>query len=117
MTNQVTNIAEQLEPRDWIGEARELALEFGKRAADHDRSGEFVSQNFAELRDARFFSAGIPSELGGGGASYGELCGVVREIGKQCGSTALTFAMHTHTVGANVYKQSFRLISVEFAYF
>ena len=32
------------------------------------------------------------------------MCNVIREIGKQCGSTALTFAMHTHTIGANVYK-------------
>lgn len=90
--------------RDWVGDVRKLALNFGKRAADHDRSGTFVSNNFEELRQTGFFSAGIPVELGGGGASFADMCSVIREIGKQCGSTALTFAMHTHTVGANVYK-------------
>ena len=90
--------------RDWAAEARNLALEFGKRAVEHDRSGTFVADNFTDLKEVGFFSAGIPVELGGGGASFAELCGIIREIGKQCGSTALTLAMHTHTVGANVYK-------------
>jgi len=89
---------------DWPATARHLAIEFGKRAADHDRTGRFVKDNFGDLREAGFFSAAIPVQLGGGGASFEDMCMVIREIGKQCGSTALTFAMHTHTVGANVYK-------------
>jgi len=90
--------------RDWVTDAGDLAAIFGKRAADHDREGQFVQDNYNDLRAAGFFSAAIPTELGGGGATFGEICGVVREIGKQCGSTALTFAMHTHTVATSVYK-------------
>ena len=100
----MNNLVEIKQPRDWAREVQELANVFGKRAADYDTSGTFVADNFADLKQAGFFSAGIPTELGGGGASYTELIDVVREIGKQCGSTALTFSMHTHTVGANVYK-------------
>ena len=104
MKNTVSNVRNIHSSRDWPAEARDIALEFGKRAADHDRSGSFVADNFADLKEHGFFSAGIPEELGGGGATYADLCGVVREIGRQCGSTALTFAMHSHTVGANVFK-------------
>ena len=104
MSTNVSRIQKPQRNRDWVADAGELAIGFGKRAADHDRSGTFVADNFSELRKAGFFSAGIPAELGGGDASFADLCGVIREIGKQCGSTALTFAMHSHTVGANVYK-------------
>jgi acyl-CoA dehydrogenase len=104
MNNQVTQIETHQKTTNWAEVARELAAEFGKRAVDYDESGEFVAENFADLREAGFFSAAIPAELGGGGASYSEICDVVREIGKHCGSTALTFAMHTHTVCANVFK-------------
>jgi acyl-CoA dehydrogenase len=90
--------------RDWLADVRELAGEFGKRATDYDQAGFFVAENYDDLRDAGFFSAAIPAELGGGGADFADICGVVREIGKHCGSTALSFAMHSHTVGANVFK-------------
>ena len=104
MTHNVSQLLTDNVARDWIADARQLAVPFGKRASEHDRDGTFVSDNFAELREAGFFSAGIPAELGGGGAGFQDVAGIIREIGKQCGSTALTFAMHSHTVGANVYK-------------
>jgi len=90
--------------KDWVEVARSLAPEFGMRAADYDESGEFVAENYHELGEHRLFSAGIPEALGGGGASYEELCDVVREIGRHCGSTALAFSMHTHPVLLNVFK-------------
>ncbi len=89
---------------DWLAEARYLGPAFADRAYDHDRDGTFVSDNYADLREAALFSAGIPGELGGGGASHAELCGVIRELGRHCGSTALAFAMHSHPVAANVFK-------------
>ncbi len=90
--------------RNWAEHARALAPEFGKRAAFHDESGEFVADNYRALASAGFFTAAIPVELGGGGASYPELCEVVRELAKGCGSTALAFAMHSHPVALNVLK-------------
>jgi len=90
--------------RNWAAEAEKLAAAFGERASHHDQSGTFVKANYDDLRNGGFFGAGIPAELGGGGASYAELCDVVRIIGRQCGSTALAFAMHSHTVVANVFN-------------
>ena len=104
MNTNLAEITNQPTARNWIAEARALAREFGERAADHDENGEFVAANYADLLTGGFFAAGIPEELGGGGASFDDLCGVVRVIGQQCGSTALSFAMHTHTVMANVFK-------------
>ncbi|UCH48541.1 MAG: acyl-CoA/acyl-ACP dehydrogenase [Betaproteobacteria bacterium] len=88
----------------WHDQARSLGEEFAKRAPHYDRTGSFVSANYGDLRQHRFFSAGIPAELGGGGATYADLSHVIREIGRHCGSTALAFAMHTHPVAANIYK-------------
>ena len=104
MNTNTADIGTLANRRDWIADAEALAKRFGERASEHDESGEFVAENYADLQDGGFFSTGIPEELGGGGASFAELCGIVRAIGRDCGSTALSFVMHTHTVMANVYK-------------
>jgi len=88
----------------WRDLARTLGKKFAERAADNDRDGSFVFDNYRDLRQHRLFSAGIPVELGGGGATYEDLSVVIREIGHHCGSTALSFTMHTHPVAANVFK-------------
>ena len=89
---------------DWIAIARQLGQDFGERASTYDKEGSFVQENYADLRDYMLFSAGIPSELGGGGASHQEICGIIREIGRHCGSTGLAYAMHSHPVALNVLK-------------
>jgi alkylation response protein AidB-like acyl-CoA dehydrogenase len=83
---------------DWAGVARELAGRFAARAAGHDADDTFVADNYAELRAHRMFSAAVPAELGGGGASHAEMCDVLRLLAHGCSSTALTLAMHTHQV-------------------
>lgn len=83
---------------DWTGLARELAHRFAGRAAAHDADDTFVAENYAELRERRLFSAGVPSELGGGGASHAEMCEVLRLLAHGCSSTALALSMHTHQV-------------------
>ena len=89
---------------DFLEAARALGPKLSGRAARHDAEGSFVADNYADLRESRFFSAAIPTELGGGGASYVDLIEVIQEFGRHCGSTALTFAMHTHPVASNVFK-------------
>jgi alkylation response protein AidB-like acyl-CoA dehydrogenase len=88
---------------DWISQARELGRDFGRRAADHDRDDSFVAENYAKLREQGLTSAGVPAELGGAGASHAELCGILRELARHCGSTALAFSMHTHLIAAMSY--------------
>src|SRR4029434_867461 len=63
---------------DWIALARERGPRFAERAASHDGNDTFVSTNYAELKAHRVFSAGVPAELGGGGASHPELCSLLR---------------------------------------
>jgi alkylation response protein AidB-like acyl-CoA dehydrogenase len=89
---------------DWIEIVRTLGGSFAKRAAGYDQNSEFVTANYRDLREHGLFSAGIPTELGGGGATHEDLSGIIRALGRHCGSTALAFAMHTHPVATNVYK-------------
>lgn len=93
-----------MQETDWKHVARELGPQFAERASAYDRDGSFVAENYVQMKDARLFSAGIPTELGGGGASYADICSIVRILGKHCSSTALSYAMHSHPVLANVFK-------------
>ncbi len=104
MNTATAKIDDSGSPEDWVAVARQLGQEFGERASAYDEEGSFVHENYADLRDYRLFSAGIPTELGGGGASHQEICGIIREIGRHCGSTGLTYAMHSHPVALNVLK-------------
>ena len=88
---------------DWVALARELGPGFAARAAAHDANDSFPEENYRELKEHRFFSAGVPAELGGGGASHRELCAMLRELGRHCGATALALSMHTHLVGTTVW--------------
>ncbi len=49
------------------------------------------------------FSAAVPAELGGGGASHRELAVFLRILARHCGSTALALSMHTHSVARFVW--------------
>lgn len=88
---------------DWVALARELGPALAVRAPALDANDTFPFDNFRELKERRVLSAGIPAELGGGGASYAELCAVLRELGRHCGATALALSMHMHLVAAMVW--------------
>jgi alkylation response protein AidB-like acyl-CoA dehydrogenase len=77
---------------------------FAARAAQADANDEFVSQNIAELRNSPMLAAGVPAELGGGGADLRELAGMLRTMAQACPSTALAFSMHTHIVAASAWR-------------
>ena len=93
-----------MKQQDWVKVARDLGPQFAERAAKHDAEGTFVAENYAEMKEAGLFSAAIPTELGGGGATHADVCTIVRTLGKHCSSTALSYAMHSHPVLANVFK-------------
>jgi alkylation response protein AidB-like acyl-CoA dehydrogenase len=93
-----------VERTDWVDVARRLGARFAERAAEHDEQDRFVAQNYEEMKEARLFSAGVPADLGGGGASHRELCALLRELAHGCGSTALALAMHTHLLAATVWR-------------
>ncbi len=91
------------ETKDFVAIARELGPAFAARAAEHDAADSFVADNYKALRDSGIFAAGVPTELGGGGASHAELCAVIRELAHHCSSTALAASMHTHPVAFMAY--------------
>ena len=90
--------------KDWVAVVHDMAPRFAARAAAHDAHDSFVADNYAELRERRVFSAGVPAELGGGGATYRELCDVLRTLAHSCSSTALALAMHTHPLTTTVWR-------------
>ena len=90
--------------KDRVVVARELGVEFAQRAAAVDAEDRFVAQNYADLKASGLLSAAVPAALGGAGASHAEMCAVVRELARHCGSTALAFSMHTHQVMTNAWR-------------
>ena len=88
----------------WVERVRQIGPALGEVGARHDLEGTFVHESYALLKDHRFFSMGVPRELGGGGALHREICETVRELGRHCGSTALAFSMHSHLVAAAVWR-------------
>ncbi|GLS32360.1 Acyl-CoA dehydrogenase [Mesorhizobium albiziae] len=84
--------------------ARALGVEFAKRAAEADENDRFVTENYQALKQAGLVAAGVPQELGGGGAEVAELAEMLRELAHHCGSTALAFSMHTHQVAIPAWR-------------
>ena len=89
---------------DWKAKAEEIAVAIADCATAHDDDDSFVVEGFAALEEAGFFSALVPAELGGGGASVGEICEALRIIGATCGSTALAASMHSHIVAVAAWR-------------
>ena len=89
---------------DWKSKAEEIAAAIAEHAATHDDDDSFVAEGFAALEEAGFFSALVPTELGGGGASVREVCDALRILGAACSSTALAASMHSHIVAVAAWR-------------
>ena len=89
---------------DWSALMHEVGPRFAERSRRCDANDAFVAENFAELKERGVFAAGVPRELGGGGASYPQLCAMLRTLAHYCGSTALTLSMHTHVVATAAWR-------------
>jgi alkylation response protein AidB-like acyl-CoA dehydrogenase len=83
---------------NWLNLAESLGGQFAAKEVEADENDQFVAENIAQLKASGLVAAGVPAELGGGGASFSDLCAVLRSLGRHCGSTALAFSMHTHQV-------------------
>jgi alkylation response protein AidB-like acyl-CoA dehydrogenase len=80
-------------------ELLELASSLGRekfagRAARWDREASFPFENYADLRDAGLLGICVPKAHGGFGADFTTYVMVAAELGRHCGSTALSFNMH-----------------------
>ena len=85
--------------RKLVAIAAELADKFGERAGKHERAGTFPYENYDDLRASGFHTAGIPAELGGMGATMGEIVRAMARLGEGCGSTSLVVSMHVAQLG------------------
>jgi indole-3-acetate monooxygenase len=99
----VTKLKTESHP-DLAALAHELGHGFAARAMDADDSDSFVAENYAALKSSGLVEAGVPRELGGGGADVEELAQMLRAMAHHCGSTALAFAMHTQQVAIPAWR-------------
>lgn len=91
-------------PVNVVAIAEGLSERIAAGAARADAEDRFVAENYAALKEAGLVEAGVPRELGGGGAEVRDLCGMLRVLGRACGSTALAFSMHTHQVAIPAWR-------------
>jgi alkylation response protein AidB-like acyl-CoA dehydrogenase len=87
-----------------VARAAALVPVLAAAAATFDASDRFVAENYALLKEAGLVEAGVPRELGGGGAEGRELADMLRTLAHGCGSTALAFSMHTHQVAVPAWR-------------
>jgi alkylation response protein AidB-like acyl-CoA dehydrogenase len=64
------------------------------RAAQHDRDATFPIENFRDMHKEGLLAICVPREEGGMGASFMTYCLAAAELGRYCGSTALSWNMH-----------------------
>ena len=92
------------ETRGAVTIAEALTERIAAGAERADAEDRFVAENYALMKEAGLVEAGVPQELGGGGAEVRELAQMLRVLGRACGSTALAFAMHTHQVAIPAWR-------------
>lgn len=81
--------------RKLLSLASELGrTKFAPRAAQWDESASFPFANYDDLRDAGLLKMCVPAANGGLGADFPTYMMVAAEIGRHCGTTALTWNMH-----------------------
>ncbi|MBI5255351.1 MAG: acyl-CoA dehydrogenase [Burkholderiales bacterium] len=80
--------------RELIDRVAALGPRFAERAARHDREASFPFENFEDLRAAGLLGLCVPRAHGGLGADFASYALVAAEMGRWCGSTALSFNMH-----------------------
>jgi alkylation response protein AidB-like acyl-CoA dehydrogenase len=88
----------------WRARVERVAAEIAAHAESHDRDDSFVEEGFALLKSEGFFSALVPAEMGGGGASTATICDCIRILARACSSTALAFSMHCHVVAVAAWR-------------
>ena len=97
MTTQTTTI-------DLQKIAHEIGPGFAATAAERDDTDTFVDDHYDVLAEHKIFSAMVPTELGGGGATYSEMAAFIRTLAGYCSSTGLALSMHQHLVAAAVFN-------------
>lgn len=77
----------------------DLLARIHDRAREVDASNTFPDADLAELRDAGYLAAFVPTEFGGGGLTLEEVCAEQTRLAKASPATALGINMHQIIVG------------------
>ena len=80
----------------FVGLAGELGRSFEQYSAAHDRDGSFVTEAFATMRERGYLALAVPVELGGLGATIGQVAMAQAEMARYDASAALAVSMHLH---------------------
>ncbi len=104
MTVQALHIADVSHDTDFMALADTLGQQFAANAAAADEEDCFVAGNYTALKSSGLIEAGVPKELGGGGAGIPTLSEMLRIMAHHCSSTALAFSMHTHQVAIPAWR-------------
>lgn len=89
---------------DWLAIVDELGVGFATGAAERDANDQFIADHYPLMKERGLISALVPASEGGGGASYGDMCAILRRMGFHDGPTALALSMHQHLIAAQVFK-------------
>jgi alkylation response protein AidB-like acyl-CoA dehydrogenase len=76
-----------------------MLARFASRAADYDRDNRFFTEDFEELRAAKYLLLPVPVEFGGAGLTLAEMCREQRRLAYHAPATALAVNMHVYWVG------------------
>jgi alkylation response protein AidB-like acyl-CoA dehydrogenase len=89
-----------------LDETATIASDLRMSAPEFDRIGELDVTAFERLRAAGVTAALVPQEFGGGGASHAEMGEMLRVLGASDPAVAVTLAMHSHLVAAQVWRHN-----------
>lgn len=89
---------------DLVTWAKSIGPDLAAAAEAHDREGSWVADSYERLRSTGYLTAAVPIELGGLGATIGDLALAQRELARSCGSTALASSMHQHVVAFTAWR-------------
>lgn len=92
-----TTVVRDLSPdtaNTWEQRVAAVVAAAREHADDVDRQGRFPHEAIDECRRQRIFGAAVPQDRGGRGVTIVDLCALIEELGRVCGSTAAIVAMH-----------------------
>jgi acyl-CoA dehydrogenase len=81
-----------------------IAADLRTTASTSDRIGAIDRTAFDRLRDVGATAALVPSAFGGAGATHAEMGEILRVLGAGDPAVAVTLAMHSHLVAAQVWR-------------
>ncbi|MBE9638350.1 acyl-CoA dehydrogenase family protein [Salipiger mangrovisoli] len=90
--------------RDLATIADAFAEHCGQKAMARDTEESFVADSYVRAAELGLLDAGVPTELGGGGADIRALSDMLRRLAHGCSSTALALSMHTHQVAFPAWR-------------